>query len=93
MSSRNEVVRVTVNIFGEEYSIKGTEPQEYIEKMAEMVDSQMRALYQRNPNLGVSRLAILTALNMADELSKLRNDYDQLLSQRRKRKEEKNQDY
>ena len=40
----------------------------------------MQELSIKCPNLGVSKLAILTAINLADELSKLQEDYDQLVN-------------
>ncbi len=87
MNKRNDKVSVAVNIFGEDYSIRGTEPREYIEKLAAMVDDQMRVFYEKNPNLGISRLAILTALNMADELCKEREKNIPPVSPRKKKKE------
>jgi cell division protein ZapA len=39
----------------------------------------MRMVKQRNPNLSNQRVAVLTALNLADELNKLQEDYDQLV--------------
>ena len=92
MRNKNELVKVTVKIFGEDYTIRGTEESEYIEKLAGIVDDQMQELYQKNPTLGISRLAILTALNLADQMEKLQEDYNRLSSQRKKRKEEKNPD-
>ncbi|NLV16683.1 MAG: cell division protein ZapA [Syntrophomonadaceae bacterium] len=89
MRNKNELVKVTVNIFGEEYTIKGTEEPEYIERLAEIVDNQMQELHQKNPSLGISRLAILTALNLADQMGKLQEEYDRLSNQRKKRKDEK----
>ncbi|MBP8819032.1 MAG: cell division protein ZapA, partial [Syntrophomonadaceae bacterium] len=34
---------------------------------------------QRNPNLSSTKVAVLTALNLADELNKLQEDYDELV--------------
>lgn len=76
---QNDVVKVVVNIFGEEYVVKGTEDPEYIEMLAAYVDRKMRAVHQKNPTLGDTKIAVLAALNLADELSKLQEDYDQLV--------------
>lgn len=76
---KSEVNKVIVNIFGEEYVVKGPENSEYIEMLAAYVDRKMQAISQKMPNLGMSRVAVLTALNLADELSKLQEDYDELV--------------
>lgn len=79
MTGKKELVKVVVRIFGEEYVVKGTEEPEYIEMLASYVDRKMQLLHQKNPNLGVARVAVLTALNLADELYKIQKDYEQLL--------------
>lgn len=91
---RKETVKVTVDIFGEDYVIKGSEDPDYIQLLADKVDQKMRELYQKCPNLGVSKLAILTSINLADELSKLQEDYDQLvhLLEEKKRMSSLNED-
>ncbi|MGE5398688.1 MAG: cell division protein ZapA [Chitinophagales bacterium] len=76
---RQGISKVIVNIFNEEYVVRGTEDPEYIQMLASYVDRKMQAIHQKNPGLGTNRLAVLTALNLVDELSKLQEDYDQLL--------------
>ena len=58
---------ITVQIFGREYKIRGHADRKYIEQMAKYVDEKMKELA---PGSSVSsdRLAILVALNIADEL-------------------------
>lgn len=77
MSSQKS--RVDVEICGEQYTIRGTEKPEYIETVAEYVDRKMKQLVNINPKLTTSKAAVLAAINIADELSKLRADYDSLL--------------
>lgn len=76
---RNQVNKVTVNIYNEEYIVKGDEKPDYIEMLASYVDRRMRMVQQRNVNLSTSKVAVLTALNLADELNKLQEDYDELV--------------
>jgi cell division protein ZapA len=66
-SSKN---RVRVNIYGEEYTVRSDGDIEYMKKIAQYVDSQMRAIADKMPNKSPSRVAILAALNIADELFK-----------------------
>lgn len=79
MNNRNQVAKVTVAIFNEDYVVRGEEDPEYIQMLASYVDRRMRMIYQRNPNLSSTKVAVLTALNLADELNKLQEDYDELV--------------
>lgn len=74
-----EKTRVTVKIYREEYVIKGYASPQYIEGIAAYVDKKMHLIGQRNPQLSVSKVAVLAALNIADELTKLQEDYDSLV--------------
>ncbi len=76
---RNQVNKVTVSIFNEDYIVRGDEKPDYIEMLASYVDRRMRMVQQRNVNLSTSKVAVLTALNLADELNKLQEDYDELV--------------
>lgn len=76
---KTDVNKVTVGIYNEEYIVKGNENREYIEMLAAYVDRRMRMIGQRNLNLSTTKIAVLTALNLADELNKLQEDYDELV--------------
>lgn len=62
--AQNESVRV--EIFDQAYNLRGSDP-EYILKLAEYVDSKMRAVAQATNTIDTVRLAVLAALNIADE--------------------------
>lgn len=64
---------VQVDIFGSQYTIrKGSEDPEYILRVAAYVDQKMREINERLPVASVSKVAVLTSLNLADELFKER---------------------
>ena len=73
MSEKN---KVTVRIAGNEYILCGTEPPEYIQKIAMMVDRKLRDITRKNHLLSTSMASVLTAVNMADELVKMQEAYD-----------------
>lgn len=73
----NKENRVKVEIFGENYVLKGPESTEYIQKLAHYVDKKVRQLVAHNSHLGKERASLLAALNIADELMKLQKKYDQ----------------
>jgi cell division protein ZapA len=57
---------VRVEIFDQGYNLRGTDP-EYILKLAEYVDAKMRAVSAQTHTVDSARLAVLAALNIADE--------------------------
>lgn len=75
----SKVTKVSVEIFNEDYTVRGEENPEYIEMLASYVDRRMKMIYQRNHNLTNTKIAVLTALNLADELNKLQEDYDEMV--------------
>jgi cell division protein ZapA len=58
----------TVQIMGREYKIKGFADRDYIIKVAEYVNEKMKELSKSSSFPSHDRLAILAALNIADEL-------------------------
>lgn len=57
-----------VEIFGQEYKIKGVGDPQYIHRIAGYVDKKMREIAHSSGIMSQSRIAILAALNIADEL-------------------------
>jgi len=77
---------VRVEIFDQAYNLRGSDP-EYILKLAEYVDSKMRAVAEATNTIDTVRLAVLAALNIADELFVSRAREEQLLGPLRNRVE------
>ena len=66
---------VRVEIFDQAYNLRGSDP-EYILRLAEYVDSKMRAVSEQTHTVDTSRLAVLAALNIADEYHLLKRSQD-----------------
>ena len=65
---------VQVDIFGSQYTIKqGSEDSAYILRVAAYVDQKMREINEKLPVASVAKVAVLTSLNLADELFKERD--------------------
>jgi cell division protein ZapA len=64
----NEDNSTTVEIFGREYRIRGVADESYIRSVAKYVDEKMKEVSRSTSLPSQDRLAILTALNIADEL-------------------------
>jgi cell division protein ZapA len=59
---------VSVEIFGQRYPIRSTLDPEYVRRLALYVDGKIRAAGESAPSGDPVRLAVLAALNIADEL-------------------------
>ena len=70
--------RTAVNICGKEYVMAGFESEEYIHRVAICVDRKMADLKEQYVNLNPNTLAVLTAINVADDLLKLHDEFDAL---------------
>ena len=66
-----------VDIYDQVYQLRGTDA-ENIEKLASIVDAKMRAVSAHGTTVDSLRVAVLAALNIADELTALRARYDAL---------------
>ncbi|WP_102345335.1 cell division protein ZapA [Bacillus sp. Marseille-P3661] len=77
MSGQNKK-RISVEIYGQHYTIVGDENSSHIRKVSNMVDEKMREINDANPYLDTSKLAVLTALNIVNDFLKLQNEYDDL---------------
>lgn len=71
--------RVEVEIFGDYYTLKGDSSPEELIMLAHYVNSKMRAVAERNTRLSKMQTAVLTALNIAEELKKLQEEHDNLI--------------
>ena len=71
--------KASVEIFGEEYTMRGEAAPDYMTMLANYIDKKMKNIANRQPQLSVTKIAVLAALNIADELSKLQEDYDSLV--------------
>jgi cell division protein ZapA len=67
---------VRVEIFDQAYNLRAGSDPEYILKLAEYVDSKMRAVAAATNTIDTVRLAVLAALNIADEYHLLKKKKD-----------------
>lgn len=66
--------RITVMIMGEEYILKGSSTPEQMQRVGQYVDKLMKSLSEKNIQMSKHKVAILAALNLADELLKLKEE-------------------
>ena len=63
---------IHVEIFGQSYAVKAGADPGYVEQLAAYVDQQMREVGRSAGAVDSVRVAVLTALNIADECFRLR---------------------
>jgi len=78
---------VRVEIYDQTYQLRGSDP-EYIGKLAEYVDTKMRVISQQASTVDSLRVAVLAALNIADEYLILKSKYDSIASDYHSRAEQ-----
>ncbi len=62
------ITRVTVRIMGEEYVLRSDASADHVRQVARTVNDKMQAIANAQPQLDLSRIAIMGALALADEL-------------------------
>lgn len=73
-------IRTTVHIAGKDYAISSYDSEEYVQSVAAWVDRRMHELHQATKLPG-GQLAVLTAVNAADDMMKSREEIRRLKQQ------------
>ena len=75
---------IRVEIYDQVYNLRGVDA-EYILRLAEFVDTKMRTVAEQTSTIDSLRLAVLAALNIADDYHILKRKYDLLAGEYRQR--------
>jgi cell division protein ZapA len=78
MLSEIEKKRTTVDIYGQQYVIVGTESSGHVRLVSSLVDEKMREISSKNPSLDISKLAVLTAVNTMNDYIKIKDRLERL---------------
>ena len=70
--------RVTVHVAGQTLKLCGPEEEAYIKSVAAYVNEKIEELQSAQPTFSTTTCTLLTTLNLADELFKLRQQYAEL---------------
>ena len=73
---RERRCKVEVEIYGDQYLLAATARPEYMQQLAGEVDARMREASEANPHLGPLRVAMLTLLGLAADVSALQSALD-----------------
>lgn len=69
---------VEVNILSQKYTIKGDAPEEHIKKLADYVNNRINEVYSNTPDITPLKASILAAIDIADELCRLKEEQGDL---------------
>ena len=86
----DEKVKITVDIYGHQYRMVGKASAAHLRSVAHYVDEKMRYIANGNARLDTAKIAVLSAVNIADEFFQLKQEYEELLrilEEEEKRKE------
>ena len=67
---------IRVEIYDQEYHMRGQLNTEYIQHLAKFLDGKMRSIAERTHTVDSLRVAVLAALNIADEYHQLKAKYE-----------------
>jgi cell division protein ZapA len=81
----SDSMTATVEILGREYKIRGAADAAYISEVARYVDAKLREVSQGGVAPPPDRVAIIAAMNIADELFQLKRSHSEEFSSIEKR--------
>ena len=70
--AKKTTVSTEVEIFGAVYPVRGEKDTESLQELAKLVDEKMREISRQVQTVDTGKIAVLTALNLADELVQCR---------------------
>jgi cell division protein ZapA len=70
------VDNITIQIYGENYTLKAGDDPSYIKEVAAFVDEKMREISSGGKAVTTDKVAMLAALNIADDFFKSRLEWE-----------------
>lgn len=67
-------MQVTITIRGRQYTVRGDDPADDVEAVAHDLDQRLEEVARRTRSFDEYTIALLTALNLASELRRLRRE-------------------
>ncbi|SEM53791.1 cell division protein ZapA [Paenisporosarcina quisquiliarum] len=76
--SEQEKTRISVDIYGQNYKMVGSESSGHMRLVASIVDDKMREIHSHNGQLDIAKLAVLTAVNTVHDYIKVKEQLELL---------------
>jgi cell division protein ZapA len=85
--SEQQKTKISVDIYGQNYKMVGTETSGHMRLVASMVDDKMREIHSHNGKLDIAKLAVLTAVNAVNDYIKVKEQLEILEEELKKLKD------
>ena len=82
--------KVTVNINGMSYNLKGDKDEKYLQGVANFVDGRIKEIISKKSDLSTTAATVLAAVNIADELYECDFDLDKAIKEKNSIEDENN---
>ena len=82
------MIKVTVNINGMSYNLKGEKDEKYLLGVASYVDSRIKEIMSKKSGLSTNAATVLAAVNIADELYESDEHLDRVIKEKEKMEKE-----
>lgn len=80
MVSLGDKRRVAVEIYGTQYKLMGTLSKDDMQHIAQFVDQHMRMIAEKSPRMDMMRIAVLSAVRIAEQIQQLKDEQVQTQS-------------
>lgn len=80
--------KIEVRIHGKEYVVKGMESDEYMQRISLYIDKKMNEVSKTNHRLNTAMVAVLAAINVADDLFKSMDSLSEAKKELKEKSEE-----
>ena len=67
-----------VDIYGQQYTLRGEGDPQYIKSLAKYIDTKMKEVSEGTPTVDSLRVAVLAAINIADEYFQLKLEWEKI---------------
>jgi cell division protein ZapA len=85
--SEQQKTRISVDIYGQNYTMVGPETSGHMRLVASMVDDKMREIHSHNSQLDIAKLGVLTAVNAVNDYIKVKEQLELLEEEVKKLKD------
>ena len=72
--------RIQIELMGESFTVRGDSSRDDIMRTASYLNDQLNTMQMRYPSLSQKNLVLLCAFHLADELWRVKKDYEALVS-------------
>lgn len=81
----NNKKRIEVSLLGQRFTVRSEKTEEYIQAVAKYVSGQLESLSKQTRSISTNQVALLTSLNLADQLMQKEEELHRLKTELKER--------